>query len=654
MKRRACALSLVAVLAAAAADPPDGGIDRSRGLSPNANLDNHARMTRARGEVHHPSDGGGRAWLEGVENVQGGSRVPAGGFARFRIVYEAGPRGIAEAGSLTFETSPFFGWAVPQNRYPHQPGYTVVSSPVAGLSPTAAWRGRTLEIRFPERGLAAGERVEIVYGAGSARSRVDPLREREERLWLWVDGDGDGVSKLIDEQATVDVEAGPPALLFVVVPGTARPGEEVVVRVSVLDRRGSTDTRFAGSVRLQADAGLELPDRVRFEPGHGGRRSVTARATAAGVFRVTATALAPDLPGSWSAVSNPLVVRAQGPRLYWADLHGHSQLSDGTGTPEDYFVYAREVAGLDAVALTDHDHWGLRFLDETPAMWQRIREATARFHDPGRFVTVLGYEWTSWLHGHRHVLYFADEGDVLSAVDPAYQTPAQLWNALRGRPAMTFAHHSAGKPVATNWAYPPDPLLEPVTEVASNHGNSESPDAPHPMLDAVPGNFVRDVLDGGARLGFIGSGDSHDGHPGATHLRSPRAGGLAAIHAESLTREGIRKALAARRVYATNGPRIFLETSLDGAFLGSEVPARPGGRSKLVARVIAEAPLEAVELVRPGAVERVALDGALEARIERDVAGLAAGDYLYLRVLQRDGGAAWSSPFFGSAPARSR
>ena len=33
-------------------------------------------------------------------------------------------------------------------------------------------------------------------------------------------------------------------------------------------------------------------------------------------------------------------------RLYWADLHGHTRHSDGTGTPYDYFRYARDVARL--------------------------------------------------------------------------------------------------------------------------------------------------------------------------------------------------------------------------------------------------------------------------------------------------------------------
>ena len=39
---------------------------------------------------------------------------------------------------------------------------------------------------------------------------------------------------------------------------------------------------------------------------------------------------------------------ANGPRILWGDLHGHSNFSDGTGLPEDYFVYARDVAALGA------------------------------------------------------------------------------------------------------------------------------------------------------------------------------------------------------------------------------------------------------------------------------------------------------------------
>ena len=163
-----------------------------------------------------------------------------------------------------------------------------------------------------------------------------------------------------------------------------------------------------------------------------------------------------------------------GPRVLWADLHGHSSLSDGTGTPHDYYTYARDVAALDVAALTDHDHWGMQPLYSHPEMWEEIETQTKAFHAPGRFVTLLGWEWTNWIHGHRHVLYFDDSGPVFPWSDPRYETPAQLWAALAGKRALTFAHHSAGGPVAVNWDFAPDPKFEPVTEIVSIHGDSEA------------------------------------------------------------------------------------------------------------------------------------------------------------------------------------
>ena len=46
----------------------------------------------------------------------------------------------------------------------------------------------------------------------------------------------------------------------------------------------------------------------------------------------------------------------------------------------------------------------------------------------------------------------ADFQIVSRPVDPAYETPQLLWAALRGREALTFAHHPAGGPVATELA----------------------------------------------------------------------------------------------------------------------------------------------------------------------------------------------------------
>jgi hypothetical protein len=518
-------------------------------------------------------------------------------------------------------------------------GFTRVSTEAEGVELESTTLGQQLlGIRVSGRALAEGETIRIVYGAGPQGARADRYAESASPFWIAVDGDGDGVRGTLPDSPTVAVRAGPPARLVVTVPTTARPEQPVRLRVAILDRAGNSGVDFEGRVRLRETPGLRSPGAVQLRSEDRGVGSVEVVPLEPGVYRIRAEAL-----GGPRGVSNPLVVSEDGSRVLWGDLHGHSGLSDGTGTPRDYFGYARDVAGLDIVALTDHDHWGMLPLSRHPELWEQIREQVASFHDPGRFVALLGFEWTSWIHGHRHVLYFQDDGEVLSSVDPAYETPDQLWEALRGHEALTLAHHSAGGPVATNWAYPPDPELEPLTEVVSVHGSSEALDSAGLIYSPVRGNFVRDVLDQGHRLGFVGSGDGHDGHPGLAHLASP-SGGLAAVMTEEATREAVLAALRARRTYATNGPRILLRARLGGRPMGSAVPAVP---SELVVRVVAASSLERVDLIRSGQVaERVLCEGEEEVRFARRVESPKPGEYLYVRAVQMDGGAAWSSPFF--------
>ncbi|RIK99158.1 MAG: hypothetical protein DCC71_20535 [Proteobacteria bacterium] len=590
------------------------------------------------------ADGGGRAWFEPKR-----PRVTAESAHRLRMVYEAGERGIAPGGSILLETKKWWYWSPAQSRDPDAPGYVTAATRAAGVElelRDVPATGTSIEvggvaIEIDGRSLRAGERVEIVFGAGPSLAQVDAFAERGERLWLQVDGDGDGVRGLVEDSPTLDVEAAAPTQLWAVLPSTARVGDTIPLRIAQLDRRANW-SRVPGRVALAASEGLDVPAEVALRDG---RAEVPVRVASSGVLRVHVS----GLQGS-SARSNPVVVLPQTRRVLWADLHGHSHFSDGTGLPEDYFRFARDVAGLDVAVLTDHDHVGRRTLDEAPDRWREIRGQVEAFHAPGRFVTILGYEWTSWIHGHRHVLYFGEDGAIYSAADPAHESPVQLWAALRGKQALTFAHHSAGGPIATNWAIAPDPELEPVTEITSVHGSSEAPDSEPRIHQPVRGNFVRDVLARGARLGFVGSGDSHDGHPGLAHVGNPGGGGLAAILSEDATREGVLEALRARRVYATSGPRIHLDVTLDGAPMGSVVPAKS---ARLSALVVGEDAVGRVDLIRSGVVVRsVPGEGRGRIGFVEPIADLRAGETLYVRAVQEDGGTAWSSPFFVERPPR--
>jgi len=612
----------------------------------------------------HPSDGGGTVTLV-LEEGDDGS-VTASGLRSWTFRFTAGPEGIQPGGALYFQTSPFWGWSTPQTIRPLQPGYTTVAllgraeDDVLSLEPLSLGPN-LMAVQFEGRALEEGEVLELVFGAGAALARGDRHAEEGSTFWFAVDGDGDGVRELLEDCPRVDIHAGPARHLVLTLSSVVRPGERPRLTAALLDATASTGVQVEGGleVRLQAADGALGPNlTIAFDGTGGGRRTIELDPLPEGVWRAIGAITLDGEP--LRTTSNPLLCDASARRVRWGDLHGHSQLTDGTGTPDAFYVYAREVAMLDFCALTDHDHWGLRFVDQHEEIWEGLQAVTNAHDEPGVFVTIVGYEWTSWIHGHRHVLSFTDSAPMLSSLSEETDDPAELWSALRGTPSMTLAHHSAGGPIATNWEFPPDPVLEPLTEVMSVHGSSEALDSPSLIYSPLAGNFVRDALDEGYEFGFIASGDSHDGHPGLPHL-SPYysyrfatdtrpaqvgTGGLAAVFTEELSRGALLEAMRARDTYATSGPRLLLEARLGEEPMGAQL-SPPGDEVELSVSIHATAPVRALELVRSGAVvESIAPQAALDLDHSFTLKELSEGEYVYLRIQQVDGGLAWSSPWF--------
>jgi hypothetical protein len=607
-------------------------------LPPTARADLIAMLRDDEAAQRHVSDGGGRVVLTAGER-----RIAAGHPGRWTFQYTAGPHGIAVGGMLFFQPPPFWSWSPPATDDPERAGFTTVATDAAGVTLDArAVADGLLAVTIGGRALASGERVTLIYGAGPGGAVADRYAERGSAFWFAVDGDGDGVRRLVPDPPKITILAGPAARLVAHWPSVARPGEQVPLTVAALDAAGNAGVALDGPVAVSGAAGVSTPREVQL--GTEGHATVTVTVPGAGIHRLHLQAA-----GGLEADTNPLEVSANAPRILWADLHGHSNYSDGTGLPEDYYRYARDVAGLDVAALSDHDHWGLEFLDQHPALWADIVRVTREFHEPGRFVTLLAFEWTNWAYGHRHVLYFDDDGPLISSLAPSTDQPEELWKALEGRAALTVPHHPAGGPIPIDWAIPPDPRFEPVAEIASVHGSSEAADSPARIYKAVAGHYVRDALDRGYRLGFIGSGDTHDGHPGLGHLAVGSAG-VAAILSEECTREGVLAAMRARRTYATNGPRIILRFSIDDTPMGGTLPpSKDGDLHALAVRVIGTAPVERLDLIRSGRVVLTAEQTEAEVSFATRIPRLEPGEYVYVRVVQRDGGLAWSSPVFAPA-----
>ena len=99
-------------------------------------------------------------------------------------------------------------------------------------------------------------------------------------------------------------------------------------------------------------------------------------------------------------------LRAQGP----IDLHLHSNVSDGTGSPTDV-VQEAHAAGIRTMALTDHD---------TTAGWDEAREECLRLG----MTFVPGMEFSSRIeHGSIHILAYL--------VDPNYAPLAEELDKLQ-------------------------------------------------------------------------------------------------------------------------------------------------------------------------------------------------------------------------------
>jgi len=651
LERALSALALLGLAACAeeltpvAKDPPSASAaTQPRSARPQL----RAELLADLAAVRHAADGGGRAWIEGFEDRP--ATAIAGESGSWCVVYEAGARGIAVGGSIDLQVSPFWGWSTPQTEREDAAGFTLVECAAAGVELDLRTSDlQRLRASVGGRALAQGEQVRFRYGAGAAGAKADDFAERGERFWLAVDGDGDGVRAWVLDSPRIDVLAGPAALLSVVAPSVLRPGESALLRLALLDRSGNAGVREGARLSfLDAPALLGLPESCTLEADSGAVGTAAFAAGEAGTHRFRARATLAD--GRELACDvGPIVVSATAPRILWADLHGHSNESDGSGTPEHYWRYARDVAGLDMAALTDHDHWGIRFIDQRLEDWRAFTALARSFDAPGSFVALPGYEYTDWIHGHRCVLWFGDEAALYSSLDERSDTPQELWSLLRGKPALSIPHHVAGGPIALDWELVGEGAIEPVVEITSVHGSSEAADGERRIYSPVPGHFARDGLRRGHVLGFIGSGDSHDGHPGLSHLGGHYAGsGLAGIVCEERTKEALLAALRSRRVFATSGARILVRFSLAGKPMGAIVGASEVAKSAaLFAQASGPAPIRSIDVIQGDSVAiSVDGDGSCELTLSGALEGLRAGEWVYVRVLASDGSQAWSSPIF--------
>jgi hypothetical protein len=536
--------------------------------------------------------------------------------------------------------------------------------------------GRYL-VEVPETGLAARQVLTLVLGdrsGGGGGLRMPTVRALDKFVLLYVAADASdrpvtwnlGNAHQIVAACSVHILGGPIHHLRAYAPSQARTGRPFDLLVRPEDQFSNLSHELlTGADVLLGD---ELPEAEREPVAQSSCLRLRTTLPRQGVHRLKIV----GRPGGWEAITNPIVCADEEPgcRVYWGVLHAHTEISDGREGLDRYFHQLRHEAALDFGATSDHDS-----LLETPdALWQQVCRAVEEWHEPGAFVTFLGYEWAKWRRngdGDRNVYYLHDHRPMFRSDDGDYPTPPDLFRALKHEQAIVAPHHTANPGNWCDWK-DHDPEHERLVEIYQALGSYEcaeadgNPLAQHHDKPLFERGFVRDALATGWRVGFAGGGDDHFGHAGtefpSTGGRDRYKAGLMAVLATERTREAIWDGLWNRQVIATTGPRILLDYSLNGHPMGSELTvaaeAELAHSRRLRVRCHGTAPVERIDIIRGNRVAHsVQPGGALDCEVEWEdedpleslwlpPARFCATPFCfyYVRALQADGEMAWASP----------
>jgi hypothetical protein len=337
-----------------------------------------------------------------------------------------------------------------------------------------------------------------------------------------------------------------------------------------------------------------------------------------------------------------------GYRVLFGDIHQHTAASDGTGTIEETFYRARVRYKDKVVAVSDHESFlGKR----TPeGEWREAMRIADEFYLPGSFVTLDAYEWTGKMHpgpGHKVVYPPPSGGPLFSRDDSRTGTSKGLLQACWAIGALAVPHH-VGWTGADMENHHPE--VQTCFEMVSCHGAYEQPDSSiiGTRGDDKAGQFILNALDENLRFGFTGGSDGHglSWHHGVSRFQDSHRTGLTAFLCHEVTREAVFDALKKRRCYATSGAKIGLWFEVDGRPMGEELMSATPVPFRVIAT--AQSPIESLCLVTNGGGELELSKGILDA----DVRGMLPPppkngfSYYFVRLVQEDGHAAWSSPIW--------
>jgi hypothetical protein len=384
-------------------------------------------------------------------------------------------------------------------------------------------------------------------------------------------------------------------------------------------------------------------------------------------------------------ISRSVIAQEQ---VYFGNLHSHTAYSDGSGTPAQAYVHARDVALLDFLAITEHNHrraegTGDRrdtlLIANDPTLYlgpqpEALIPTANRFTEDGRFVALYGQEFST-ISGGNHVNVF-DINQVINVPNGRFDSLIG-WLRTRadpqGRPVLIQLNHpalldDAGReygaddfPSVAGWiaALGPHAALIEVL-----NGPALAATLGHRAAEMMQADFLH-YLNLGFRLAPTGDQDNHYETWG--NITETRTG----LIAPSLTRAAVLQALRDRHVYATEDRNLKLIARVNDHLMGSIVQPPAAGSPLNITLSISDADEPAaayrievlVDSSPGGAVADVAevftVEGNSPPGQPYQLEGLrflGPGQYLLLRIRQtgehgQDNDRAWTAPVWFQAGA---
>jgi hypothetical protein len=286
--------------------------------------------------------------------------------------------------------------------------------------------------------------------------------------------------------------------------------------------------------------------------------------------------------------------------IYFGNLHAHTSYSDGVETPDKAYAYARDVAKLDFLAITEHNHLMGGF-QSTPEKRRELYvgkepaslvNAAKRLTEDGKFVALYGQEFSSMSKGN-HVNVF-EVPEPIEVMNGAFHTLLEWMKKhsdSTGRPAVLQLNHPAlGRPGRTTVGrldYGRDDFGDDAGWVRAMGGaasliellNGEPPaDKPDTRAPQIMDHFYLVFLQLGFRVAPTGNQDNHRANWGvATEART-------AIMAPALTTRALIDAMRARRVYATEDRNLRVWIRVNGHWCG-DILRTPSREARIDIRI---------------------------------------------------------------------